>query len=245
MSDKIINDTYISNGEEIEFNYYASPSMSKKLSFVKSVVDTVCGNDYYYPMIKDMTFDFCLIEFFSDIVVADNNEDTIDYVEEFLANNNAATVMKLGMDFDVVQELYDNVDKMIEYKTGIHPSPIADGISKILDTLEQKFAGIDVDAMTGMANVFGKLQGDITPEKMLEAYAKSDVFKKQAKEVVANQKKRDEVADKALENAKKNNDFSVVDGKGEAVVSKKTSTRKSSARKKTDAKKTDTIDADN
>ena len=233
MNDKIINDTYISNGEEIEFNYYTSPSMSKKLSFVKSVVDTVCGDDYYYPMIKDMTFDFCLIEFFSDIVVADDNEDTIDYVEEFLANNNAASVMKLGMDFDVVQELYDNVDKMIEYKTGIHPSPIADAISKVLDTLEQKFAGIDVDAMTGMANVFGKLQGDITPEKMLEAYAKSDVFKKQAKEVIANQKKREATMEKVRENAKKNNDFAVVDGKDDAV------SKKASARKKNTSKKTE------
>lgn len=233
MSDKIINDTYISNGEEIEFNYYTSPSMSKKLSFVKSVVDTVCGDNYYYPMIKDMTFDFCLIEFFSDIVVDDDNEDIIDYVEEFLANNNAATVMKLGMDFDVVQELYENVDKMIEYKTGIHPSPIENVISKILDTLEQKFASIDVDAMTGMANVFGKLQGDITPEKMLEAYAKSDVFKKQAKEVIANQKKREATMEKVRENAKKNNDFAVVDGKDDAV-SKKVSARKKNTIKKTE-----------
>lgn len=233
MNEKIVNDTYISNGEEIEFTYLANPSMSKKLSFVKSVVDTVCGDDYYYPMIKDMTFDFCLIEFFSDIVVADDNEDTIDYIEEFLANNSAATVMKLGMDFDVVQELYDNVDKMIEYKTGIHPSPIADAISKVLDTLEQKFAGIDVDAMSGMANVFGKLQGDITPEKMLEAYAKSDVFKKQAKEVVENQKKRDAAMEKVRENAKKNNDFAVVDGK-DGAVSKKASARKKNTIKKTE-----------
>lgn len=234
MNDKVINDTYISNGEEIEFNYYANPSMSKKLSFVKSVVDTVCSDDYYYPMIKDMTFDFCLIEFFSDIVVAADEDDTIDYVEEFLANNNAATVMKLGMDFDVIQELYENVDKMIEYKTGIHPSPIADGIAKILDTLEQKFSGIDVDAMSGMANVFGKLQGDITPEKMLEAYAKSDVFKKQAKEVVTNQKKRDAAMEKIRENVKKSSDFAVVDGKDEATAPKKTSTRKKSVAKKTD-----------
>lgn len=233
MNEKIINDTYISNGEEIEFTYLANPSMSKKLSFVKSVVDTVCGDDYYYPMIKDMTFDFCLIEFFSDIVVADDNEDTIDYIEEFLANNSAATVMKLGMDFDVVQELYDNVDKMIEYKTGIHPSPIADAISKVLDTLEQKFAGIDVDAMSGMANVFGKLQGDITPEKMLEAYAKSDIFKKQAKEVVENQKKRDAAMEKVRENAKKNNDFAVVDGR-DGAVSKKASARKKNTIKKTE-----------
>ena len=231
MSDKIINDTYISNGEEIEFNYYANPSMSKKFSFVRSVVDVVCGDDYYFPMIRNMIFDFYLIKFFSDIVVYSEDKDSIDYVEGFLANNNAATIIKLGMDSDVLQELYENVDKMIEYKTGIHPSPIENVVSKILDTLEHKFANIDVDAMTGMANVFGKLQGDITPEKMLEAYAKSDVFKKQAKEVIANQKKREETMEKVRENAKKNNDFAVVDGKDDAI-SKKASTRKKNTIKK-------------
>lgn len=233
MSDKIISDTYINNGEEIEFSYYANPSMSKKFSFVRSVVDVVCGDDYYFPMIRNMIFDFYLIKFFSDIVVYSEDKDSIDYVEEFLANNNAATIIKLGMDSDVLQELYENVDKMIEYKTGIHPSPIENVISKILDTLEQKFANIDVDAMTGMANVFGKLQGDITPEKMLEAYAKSDVFKKQAKEVIANQKKREETMEKVRENAKKNNDFAVVDGKDDAI-SKKASARKKNAIKKTE-----------
>lgn len=233
MSDKIISDTYINNGEEIEFSYYANPSMSKKFSFVRSVVDVVCGDDYYFPMIRNMIFDFYLIKFFSDIVVYSEDKDSIDYVEEFLANNNAATIIKLGMDSDVLQELYENVDKMIEYKTGIHPSPIENVISKILDTLEQKFANIDVDAMTSMANVFGKLQGDITPEKMLEAYAKSDVFKKQAKEVIANQKKREATMEKVRENAKKNNDFAVVDGKDDAI------SKKASARKKNTIKKTE------
>ena len=233
MSDKIISDTYINNGEEIEFSYYANPSMSKKFSFVRSVVDVVCGDDYYFPMIRNMIFDFYLIKFFSDIVVYSEDKDSIDYVEEFLANNNAATIIKLGIDSDVLQELYENVDKMIEYKTGIHPSPIENVISKILDTLEQKFANIDVDAMTGMANVFGKLQGDITPEKMLEAYAKSDVFKKQAKEVIANQKKREATMEKVRENAKKNNDFAVVDGK-DGAVSKKASARKKNTSKKTE-----------
>ena len=233
MSDKIISDTYINNGEEIEFSYYANPSMSKKFSFVRSVVDVVCGDDYYFPMIRNMIFDFYLIKFFSDIVVYSEDKDSIDYVEEFLANNNAATIIKLGIDSDVLQELYENVDKMIEYKTGIHPSPIENVISKILDTLEQKFANIDVDAMTGMANVFGRLQGDITPEKMLEAYAKSDVFKKQAKEVIANQKKREATMEKVRENAKKNNDFAVVDGK-DGAVSKKASARKKNTSKKTE-----------
>lgn len=213
MNENIVNDVYVSNGEEIEFNYYANPSMDKKISFVKSVIDTVVDDDYYYSMLKDMVFDFFLVEFFSDINVEVPEKKSIDYVEEFLNDNNAATVMKLGMNFDVLQELYDCVDKGIEYKTGIHPSPIADGIAKLLDTIEKKFNDIDVDAMTGMAKVFGKLQGDITPDKMLEAYAKSAIFKKQHEDVVKNQKKRDAAMEKVRENVSKNTEtdgFSVV-----------------------------------
>lgn len=204
MNENIVNDIYVSNGEEIEFNYYANPSMDKKVSFVKSVVDTVVDDDYYYSMLKDMVFDFFLVEFFSDIEVEVPEQDGIDYVEEFLANNNASTVMKLGMDFDVLQELYDCVDKGIEYKTGIHPSPIVDGIAKLLDTVEKKFSDIDVDAMTGMAKVFGKLQGDITPDKMLDAYARSDIFKKQHEDAVKKQKKRDKKADERVADANLN-----------------------------------------
>lgn len=204
MNENIVNDVYVSNGEEIEFNYYANPHMDKKISFVKSVVDTVVNDECYYSMLKDMVFDFFLVEFFSDIEVEVPEQGGIDYVEEFLANNNAPTVIKLGMDFDVLQELYDCVDKGIEYKTGIHPSPIADSIAKLLDTVEKKFADIDVVAMTEMAKVFGKLQGDITPDKMLDAYAKSDIFKKQHEDAVKKQKKRDKKADERVADANLN-----------------------------------------
>lgn len=209
--------TYIDNGETVEFNYYLDVPMSRKLAFVDSVVDTVVGDNYYYPMLKDMIFDFRLIQLFSDIDTGvvnygDAEEDVIDQIADFIERTNAADVLKVNINFDVIQMLYDTVDKMIEYRTGIHPSPIADGIANLLDTVEKKFVNIDVDAMTGMAKVFGKLQGDITPDKMLEAYAKSDIFKKQHDEVVANQKKRDAAMEKVRENVKKNNDFAVVDG---------------------------------
>lgn len=203
--------TYIDNGETVEFNYYLDVPMSRKLAFVDSVVDTVVGDNYYYPMLKDMIFDFRLVQLFSDIDTGvvnygDAEEDVIDQIADFIERTNAADVLKVSINFDVIRMLHDTVDKMIEYRTGIHPSPIADGIANLLDTVEKKFANIDVDAMTGMANVFSKLQGDITPEKMLEAYAKSDIFKKQHDEVVEKQAKRDATMKKVRENVAKNNE---------------------------------------
>lgn len=193
---------YVDNGNAVEFNYYLDIPMSRKLAFVDSVVDPVVGDDYYYPMLKDVMFDFRMVQFFTDIdagVV--DGDDAIDQIVDFLERTNAADIVKVGVNFDVVQELYDSVDKAIEYKTGIHPSPIADGIASLLDTIEQKFAGIDMDAMTGMAKVFGNMQGNITPDKMLEAYAKSDVFKKMHEDVVKKQDERDKKADERIKNA--------------------------------------------
>lgn len=197
--------TNVSNGATTEFNYCYDIPMSQKIAFVDSVVNPVVGDDYYYPMIKDIMFEFRMIQFFTDIdtdVV--DGDDVIDQIVKFLESNDAADVVKVSVNFDVVQGLYDAVDKAIEYKTGIHPSPIADGIASILDTLEQKFAGIDMDAMTGMAKVFSKLQGDITPDKMLEAYANSDVFKKMHGDVVKKQDERDKKAEDRLNVVKGN-----------------------------------------
>lgn len=204
-TDTTMTGVYEHNGEQIEFEYHLDIPMSQKIAFVNSVVNPVVGDDYYYPMIKDIMFEFRMIQFFTDIdtdVV--DGDDVIDQIVKFLESNDAADVVKVSVNFDVVQGLYDAVDKAIEYKTGIHPSPIADGIASILDTLEQKFAGIDMGAMTGMAKVFSKLQGDITPDKMLEAYANSDVFKKMHEKVVKKQDERDEKAEDRLNVVKGN-----------------------------------------
>lgn len=195
---------YTRNGEEIDFNYYTNITMGNKILFVDSVVSAVVGDGYYYPMLKDMIFDFRLVQFFSDADTSTIDEDnTIDGIEEFLSETNIADVLKINLCLDVLMELYDAVDKAIEYKTCIHPSPIADGIASLLKVVEDKFSEFDMDSMTGMARTFAKMQGDITPDKMLEAYAKSDIFKKQHEDVVKKKAARDAKIDKV---------FSVVDG---------------------------------
>lgn len=212
MNTYVATDSFEYNGETIEFNYFTRFNMSNRVAFIDAVVESVVGDDFYYPMLKDMIFDYQLMLRFSDVVMTDyvgdidnlSNGELIDTIEKFMNETNIGTIMKLGIDIDELNTLIDGVDKAIEYKTGIHPSPIADGIASLLDTVEKKFAGIDMDSMKDMANVFGKLQGNITPEKMLEAYAKSDVFKQQRDEVVEKQAKRDAAMEKVRENVKKN-----------------------------------------
>lgn len=197
--------TNVSNGATTEFNYCYDIPMSQKIAFVDSVVNPVVGDDYYYPMIKDVMFEFRMIQFFTDIdtdVV--DGDDVIDQIVKFLESNDAADVVKVSVNFGVIQELYEAVDKAIEYKTGIHPSPIADGIASILDVVENKLSRIDVDGMQDAMRVFGKLQGDITPDKMLEAYANSDVFKKMHDDVVKKQDERDKKAEDRLNIVKGN-----------------------------------------
>ena len=196
---------YVRNGKNIEFNYHTDLSVSKKIAFVNAVVDTVVGDDYYYPMLRDVMFDFQLVNFFTDVDTGidfdDDSGELIDEIDAFLSDGNLVDILKVSIDLDVLTELIDSVDKAIEYKTGIHSSPIEDAIASLLDTVEKKFSGIDVDSMTGMAKVFGKLQGDITPEKMLEAYANSDIFKRQRDDVVDAQAKRDATMEKARDSA--------------------------------------------
>lgn len=183
---------YVRDGKEVDMIYATDIPMGMKLSFIDSVVDSVLVNGDYYPILKDMMFDFRLIQFFSDVDVdVSDDGDVIDNIGEFMGSNNAADVLKINIDMDVLFELIDSVDKAIEYKTGIHPSPIADGIASILKVAEDKLRDFDMDSMTGMAKTFAKMQGDITPDKMLEAYANSDVFKKMAKDAVEKQKTRD------------------------------------------------------
>lgn len=197
--------TNASNGVTTEFNYCHDIPMSSKIAFVDSVVNPVVGDDYYYPMIKDIMFEFRMIQFFTDIdtdVV--DGDDVIDQIVEFLESNDAADVVKVSVNFDVIQELYEAVDKAIEYKTGIHPSPIVDGIASILKMAEEKLSGIDVDSANAMAKVFGNMQGNITPDKVLEAYANSDVFKKMHGDAVKRQDERDKKAEDRLNVVKGN-----------------------------------------
>lgn len=206
MNTYVATDSFEYNGETIEFNYFTRFNMSNRVAFIDAVVESVVGDDFYYPMLKDMIFDFQLMARFSDVSINDyigdikemENGELLDAIEKFMNETNIGTIMKLGIDINELQILMDGVDKAIEYKTGIHPSPIADGVASILKMAEEKLSGIDLDSANAMAKVFGNMQGNITPDKMLEAYANSDVFKKMHGDAVKRQDERDKKAEDRL-----------------------------------------------
>lgn len=213
MNAMMKSDVYVYNGKEFEMNYSTDISISKKMNFVSYVVSTIVGDGYYYPMLRDMIFDFQLLNFFSDVDtgIDEDTDNVFDEIESFLDNTNAVDVIKSNINFNVLIELNDAVDKAIEYKTGIHPSLISDAIVSLLNTVESKFSDIDVDSMADMAKVFSKMQGDITPDKMLSAYANSDLFKQIHNSVVNSQEDRDVKMSNIINADNGSNNISLVD----------------------------------
>lgn len=188
MSDIVKSGTYIKAGvdEEIPFTYFSSPTTRQKLQFVTSVTEMLIG-EHYHHIIKDTIFTFMLIDIFTDVDTDGIKDaaDSIVYVEDLLAETNIIEVMLPNMEDGLIEELRDAVDKDIEYRTGIRANRFEDGLASILATIEEKIAGFDLSGMMDAAQALSGISDQITPEKMLEAYANTDMYK-------ANAAKRDD-----------------------------------------------------
>ena len=165
---------YTYNGEEVSFNFYTSISAYDKVRFVNTVVNTLV-DDNYISVIRNLIFDFEIIDVFTDIDTS--NIKDINAIEQFLEETNIVEIVKANIDSNVIEELNKAVDDNIEYRTGIHKNPISESLSNLLNTLEEKVSGIDTEKMMEMAQIFSNVSGELTADKMLEAYSKSDLFK--------------------------------------------------------------------
>jgi hypothetical protein len=176
--------TYFYNDEAFNFEFITSLSASKKISFVNSVVDTIVG-DNYTSIIKDMIFDYTLIQMFTnvDTTFINNSKDIIDSIEQFLNGTNIVDIVKVNMEIGLLEELNKSVDKAIEYRTGIHPSPIADALSSLLSTLEKKVNEFDMGSMMGMAQKFAGMTDEFNLDNLVKAYMDSDTHKNNLVEI--------------------------------------------------------------
>ena len=75
------------------------------------------------------------------------------------------------------------MDLNIEYRTGIHPSPLSDSLASLLSTLENKINEVDLDSMMGMAQKLASMTGEFTPDRIVNAYMNSDMHKKNLAEI--------------------------------------------------------------
>ena len=180
MNIEIKAGVYTRNGEDVPFNFYTSLSAYNKVRFVDSVVSAIVTDDGYNYVIKDMLFDFWIVRFFTDVDVSEiaEAENNIDAIEDFFDENNIVDIVKINIVPGIIDELEKAVEFNIEYKTGIHINPISSSLSSLLDTIEGKVENIDFDSMMDIAEAMSGISGELTADKMLDAYAKTDIFKK-------------------------------------------------------------------
>lgn len=205
--------TYIEGDKTCNFNFGTDLSAYDKTVFVRTVVDTLVDDTTYDSIIKDMIFDFTIVMLFTDIdtsftkVTDDNGEEVppLILIEQFLEETNVVDIVKANMEFGLLDELNKAVDKSIEYRTGIHPSPIADSLASLLSTLEKKINEVDLDSMMGMAQKFADMTDELTPKSVVDAYINSDVYKKNLEEIEESKRQRTEIAENLDEAVKEVN----------------------------------------
>lgn len=203
MKNEVKTGVYTIDGKDNPFAFYTSLNAYRKSQFVVSVCNTLVGDNYNY-VLDDLVFDYFIVAIFTDIDVSEvqKSDNGISAMEEFVEKFKPVidTVKANAVD-GVLDELRKAIDLNIEYRTGIHINPISSSLANLLDTLNNKFSGFDFDKMMEIAEPMSKIAGELTPEKMIDAYAKTNIFK----EHWGNSEKNDDA----------DNKFSVVDGGGD------------------------------
>lgn len=188
---------YTRNGESISFNFYTNLCAVDKMKFVDNVTSYVVG-DNYNSVIRDMMFDFTIIDIFTDVDITEivnSKTDSINMIEDLLNETDIATIVRANAESGLISELEKAVNDNIEYRTGVHRNPIADSFSSLLNAIENKLAGIDTDSMMQMAQVISGMSGEMTPERVWETYSKSNIFKEHYAKLLADRKRHDTAID--------------------------------------------------
>lgn len=188
MNRSVKTGMYNKDGKDFEFHFYTDIRNSEKAKLISFVSETIIGENYI-SILKDMIFNFAIINFFSDVDLSDIKEapDSLNKIEDFLYENNIIDVIKKNVEKGVIEELYDSVNKNIEYKTGIRENSLYNSLIRLCNTIESKFSNIDVNELNEFAKSISSISSELTPENILDAYSKTDIFKNKY-DIISNKK---------------------------------------------------------
>lgn len=169
---------YTYKNESIPFNFYTELRAVDKIKFINAVCDTLIDTNYY-SVIRDLVFDFQIVNVFTDVVVPElqDSPSPISIIEEFLDDTNIVEIVKANVNKKLIAELEKAVDENIEYRTGIHKNTLEDALTSLLHTVEQKINDVDTEGMMEMAMKLNSISDELTPERILQAYSETDMFK--------------------------------------------------------------------
>lgn len=127
-------------GKKTEYILEKSLSLSQKMSFVVEVAGTVVSKEVGYAyVLKQVIFNYCLIRYYTNIVLFENDaEFSIDKVEKFVKDNkeNVLDVIRDNMSDDEYTELKFACDEAIEYRK-LHYNDLKDGIEDLLQVVRE------------------------------------------------------------------------------------------------------------
>lgn len=128
------------SGETVEFNYESELSLSQKASFVMEVAGMVVSREVGYAYIlKEAIFNYCLIKYFTDIVLFENKEDfSLDMIDSFMKTNKETVVDTItkAMGEDAFDELSKACDEAIEFRKS-HFSDYREEVSDLLQVVRE------------------------------------------------------------------------------------------------------------
>lgn len=161
--------TYMNfNGETVEFNYESELSLSQKANFVMEVAGMiVSGTIGYAYILKKEIFNYCLVKYFTDIVLFENDEDfSLDKIDTFMKENKITVIgtIKQAMGNEALDELSKACDEAIEFRKA-HFSDYKEEISDLLQVVREFVVKPDylnelLIALTNAVNSFAD-KGDI------------------------------------------------------------------------------------
>lgn len=185
MAKEMKTGTFTYNNESYDFDFRTSLSAYEKQMFVNTVINNIIDDDGYHSIIRDLIFDFVIVELFTNVDTSfinmkdDNGSDVspIIVAEHFLKESNVVDIVKANIEDELLYELNHAVDLNIQYLTGIHPNPINESLASLLYTIEKKVGEIDLDVVMNMAQKFAGMTEDFTLENLVKEYMNSDTHK--------------------------------------------------------------------
>ena len=172
---------YTYNEEEFPFNFVTGLPASMKVSFVESVTNALIDekNNNYNSVIRDIIFDFYVIVAMTDVDVTDiADSGDIDAIEEFVNETGIVSIVKANSEDGFIQSLSDAVDANLQYRTGVKIDAVSKSISSLLNTIERKIPEFDMDELMSTSGLLSQIADDFSQDNMLDAFAKSDEFRK-------------------------------------------------------------------
>lgn len=158
--------------ETYDVKYTDTLTTFEKLQFINNTVSWVVGEDYR-PILKRFAYRYnlCLLSDvdFNQFVSADENGSNVAELIEFIDNTDLPDIIEAELDMAVVDELKENIDLDIEYRTGIHRDSISSAISDLINKFSKKMDEVltpdTLDALTKIASM-----ADPEPKEMVNAF---------------------------------------------------------------------------